>query len=175
MMINIGAPIPPDQVQTVTDYLTKNFPEKPAPAPVLIAGDTKVTIKEWTVPTPGSRPHDPLAGPDGTCGIQANSPTSSVISIPRPAKSKNTRCRRIPAHTASIFGQDGKIWYTANFGGYIGKLDPKTGAVVKYTLPDPKAKDPHTPHFDQNGILWFTVQGANMLGGSIRKPARSSW
>ena len=29
MMQNFGAPIPPDQVATITDYLTTNFPEKP--------------------------------------------------------------------------------------------------------------------------------------------------
>ncbi len=31
-------------------------------------------------------------------------------------------------------------------------------------MPDPKAKDTHTLIFDHDGILWFTVQQANMLG-----------
>ena len=31
-------------------------------------------------------------------------------------------------------------------------------------MPDPNAKDPHTLNFDQKGILWFTVQQANMVG-----------
>jgi virginiamycin B lyase len=31
-------------------------------------------------------------------------------------------------------------------------------------MPDPKARDPHTPLFDQSGVLWFTVQSANMIG-----------
>jgi len=66
MMQNFGAPIPPDQVATITDYVTKSFPEKPRPAAVLLAGSIDVTIKEWPVATPGSRPHDPLAARDGS-------------------------------------------------------------------------------------------------------------
>src|SRR5262249_15560504 len=65
MMINHGVAIPPDQLETITAYLTKNFPEKPNPVGVVIPGPAKVSIKEWQVPTPGSRPHDPLATTDG--------------------------------------------------------------------------------------------------------------
>ena len=63
-----------------------------------------------------------------------------------------------------VADRDGNIWFTANFAGYIGKLDPGTGKVTEYRLPDPAARDPHTPLFDQSGILWFTVQGGNMIG-----------
>ena len=31
-------------------------------------------------------------------------------------------------------------------------------------MPDPAARDPHTPIFDRNGILWFTVQTGNFVG-----------
>ena len=48
-------------------------------------------------------------------------------------------------------------------GHYIGKLDPSTGAVTEYPLPDPKARGPHTPIFDQKGTLWFTLQ-SGMVG-----------
>ena len=54
------------QALVIRDYLVKNFPEKPKPAPSLIAGGAHVEIREWVVPTPGSRPHDPLAYPDGS-------------------------------------------------------------------------------------------------------------
>src|SRR5258708_36233643 len=60
--------------------------------------------------------------------------------------------------------QDGTIWYTGNTGVLIGKLDPKTGAVTEYPMPDPNAKAPHTLIFDKAGILWFTVQNANRIG-----------
>ena len=57
--------LPKEQGDVVVEYLAKNFPEQPKPAPVLLAGDTKVAFKEWNLPTLGSRPHDPLATPDG--------------------------------------------------------------------------------------------------------------
>ena len=31
-------------------------------------------------------------------------------------------------------------------------------------MPDPAARDPHTPLFDRKGQLWFTLQQANMVG-----------
>jgi streptogramin lyase len=67
--------------------------------------------------------------------------------------------------------QEGNIWFTGNFAGYIGKLDPKTGAIIEYRLPD-EARDPHTPVFDQAGSLWFTVQGADMIGRLVPKTGR---
>src|SRR5262245_51899680 len=57
--------LPADRTAIIADYLAKNFPEKPKPPAVLIPGNVSVTIKEWEVPSPGSRPHDPLATPDG--------------------------------------------------------------------------------------------------------------
>lgn len=32
----------------------------------IAAGDDDVVIREWDVPTPNSRPHDPAVGPDGS-------------------------------------------------------------------------------------------------------------
>ena len=64
---------------------------------------------------------------------------------------------------------NGNIWFTANFKGYIGKLDPKTGAISEYPMPDVKAHDPHTLVFDQKGTLWFTVQSANMVGRLVTR------
>ncbi len=128
MMLNVGAPVPPDQVGVLTEYLVKNFPEKPEPAPSIIAGNAEVAIKEWVVPTAGARPHDPLAYADGS------------------------------------------IWFTGNFAGYIGKLDPKTGKFTEYSLPDPKARDPHTPKSNPCGMVitsqdipWFCEFGSNRL------------
>src|SRR3989441_980773 len=60
--------------------------------------------------------------------------------------------------------KDGNIWYTGNTGALIGKLDPKTGAVTEYKMPDPDVKDPHTLIFDRSGILWFVAQNANRVG-----------
>src|ERR1700684_2867295 len=65
MMRNFGAPVPDDQWDTVRAYLIRSFPEQPRPPAVLIPGPVEVNIMEWPLPTPGSRPHDPMAGKDG--------------------------------------------------------------------------------------------------------------
>jgi virginiamycin B lyase len=165
MMVNDGAAVPADRLDTVVDYLATNFPPKAAPDAVLIPGGVDVTIKEWVVPTPGSRPHDPLAAPDGSIwytGQMANA-------LGRLDPASGTFKEYHPPTAASgphglAMDADGNVWFTENFAGAIGKLNPRTGTFTEYKLPDPAARDPHTPIFDQSGTLWFTAQGANMIG-----------
>ncbi len=165
MMTNHGVTVPADQVATITEYLTKNFPEKAKPAGVVIPGPAKVSIKEWTVPTPGSRPHDPLATADGSLWY-----TGQMNNVLGRLDPKTGRFKEYPLkmpHSGPhglVEDRDGNIWYTGNTGALVGRLDPKSGAVTEYTMPDPDAKDPHTLIFDQSGILWFTVQNANRVG-----------
>jgi virginiamycin B lyase len=165
MMVNVGAPITKAEAATVTDYLTQNFPEKPKPAAVVVAGNANVSIEEWEVPTPGSRPHDPLWTPDGNMWYSGH--MANVLGRFDPRTQKFTEFHpKVPGSGPHglVADKDGNIWFTANFKGYIGKLDPKTGDVTEYDLPDPNARDPHTPLFAPNGMLFFTVQSANMVG-----------
>src|SRR5262249_28766494 len=60
MMKNHGISVPQDEVASLTEYLVKTFPEQAKPEGRDRAGPAQITIKTWTVPTPGSRPHDPL-------------------------------------------------------------------------------------------------------------------
>jgi virginiamycin B lyase len=46
----------------------------------------------------------------------------------------------------------------------IGKIDPKTGKVTEYRMPNPEARDPHTMAFNNDGLMYFTVQGGNFVG-----------
>ncbi|MFL5312925.1 MAG: hypothetical protein ACJ79H_21030 [Myxococcales bacterium] len=165
MMLNHGVPIPPGQLGTITEYLIKNFPEKPKPVGVVVPGPAKVSMQEWQVPTPGSRPHDPLAARDGSLWY-----TGQMANVLGRIDPKSGKIREYPLKTphSGPHGLDedqrGNIWYTGNTGALIGKLDPKTGAVTEYNLPDPNAQDPHTLIFDRSGVLWFTVQNANRVG-----------
>ncbi len=59
---------------------------------------------------------------------------------------------------------DGNIWYTGNAAGLIGKVDPKTGKITEYKMPNPKARDPHTIAFLRDGRIFFTVQAGNFIG-----------
>ncbi|HXN10784.1 MAG TPA: hypothetical protein VN859_06035 [Steroidobacteraceae bacterium] len=165
MMVNAGAPLPAAQFDNVLDYLAVHFPEKPIPPAVLLAGKVQASIRDWALPIAGSRPHDPLAAPDGS--IWYSGQMASVLGRLEPDTGKITEFHtRIPGSGPHGLVMDtaGNVWFTANFQGYIGKFDPHTRTFTEYPLPDPKARDPHTPLFDAHGRLWFTVQGANMVG-----------
>ena len=156
--------LPQDQARPVTDYLTQHFPEKPRPPAVVIPGSAAVSIKEWMVPSLGSRPHDPLATRDG-----ANWWTGMFATVLGRLDPKTGAMKEYALKTSQsgphglVEDASGNVWFTANLKGYIGKLNPATGEVTEYTLPDPKARGPHTPIFDQKGMLWFTLQ-SGMVG-----------
>ncbi|HEY7680776.1 MAG TPA: cytochrome C [Terriglobia bacterium] len=164
MMVTSGAPLAKDQVPVVLDYLATNFPDT-SPKAVVVPGPVEVSIKEWTVPTPGSRPHDPLVAPDGM--IWYTGQRANVMGRFDP-KTEQFKEYKLKIENSGPHGlaadKDGNIWFTGNGAAYVGKLDPKTGEVTEYKMPDPKARDPHTPIFDHKGNVFFTLQGANMVG-----------
>ena len=165
MMRNFGAPVPEEDWPAVTDYLIKSFPERSRPAAAIIPGPVEASIKEWPLPTPGSRPHDPARGKDGSIWYSGQLANLIGRLDPKTGQFKEYPIKR--AQTAPhglVEDKDGNVWFTGNFRGLIGKLDPKTGEVTEYKLPDPAAKDPHTLVFDHDGILWFSVQQANIVG-----------
>ncbi len=163
MMVNQGVELPADQIEPLREYLTRSFPEKGKPDGVVIPGPAEVSFQNWQVPTPGSRPHDPLATKDGSLWYTGQ--LANVLGRLDPATGKFTEFQLKTPHSGPHGLQedhDGNIWYTGNTGSLIGKLDPKTGAVTEY--PTPEQGDPHTLIFDKNGILWFTMQNLNRIG-----------
>jgi virginiamycin B lyase len=157
--------LPPDTRNTVATYLGEHFSSKTRPPTVVVPGSMKIDIKEWVVPSLGSRPHDPLAFSDGSIwwtGMFAN-----VVGRldPKTGAMKEYKLKTPNSGPHGLTeGKDGNIWFTANTGGYVGRLDPKTGDIKEFKMPDSAARDPHTPRFDVKGNLWFTVQQANMVG-----------
>jgi virginiamycin B lyase len=163
MMMNAGAALSPDQGQQLINYLVKSFPEKPIPGFKQVDGPVKVKITEYELKTPGSRPHDPLAAPDGTMYFTAHMGSYIGHLDPKTGEIKEYHTKTpVSGPHGLTMDKDGNVWYTGNFKGYIGKLDPKTGQMTEYRTG--AAKDPHTPLFDKDGILWFTSQNSNMVG-----------
>jgi virginiamycin B lyase len=155
--------LPAADRSTLSDYLAKNFPERPRPAAVMLTGPASAKITEWLVPSLGSRPHDPLATPDGMIWWtgqfanrlgRLNPKTGEMKEFP--LKTENSGPHGLAAD------RDGNVWFTANSSRYVGKLDPKTGEVTEYPLNDPDARGPHTPIFDQKGTLFFTLQSGQV-------------
>jgi len=165
MMINFGVPVPADQINLITDYLAANLPEKPKPDAVVVPGPAKVVIREWQVPIPGSRPHDPLATRDGAIWY-----TGQMTNRLGRVDPKTGQVREYPLKSPAtgphglVEDRDGNIFYTGNHQALIGKLDPRTGSITEYKMTDPNAKDPHSLSFAQDGMLFFTLQQSNMIG-----------
>lgn len=172
--------LPREQAAGVAEYLAQHFPEQPRPEAVLIPGEARVTIREWLVPSLGSRPHDPLAAPDSS--IWWTGQWANVLGRLDP---KSGAMREYPLKTPEsgphglVADGRGFIWYTGISKHHIGRLDPRTGEVKEYPMPDPKARGPHTPIFDAEGTLWFTLQ-SGMVGslnpstGKVRLAATPS-
>jgi len=164
MMKAAGAPITDDQAHQITAYLIANFPEKPRPKPAQLGGPVQVKFQIWKTPTPGSRPHDPLATADGALWWSGQFANRLGRLDPKTGDMKEYPIPVRGGPHGLINDKDGNIWYGGNWGGHIGKLDVSTGEFKYYPMPDPKARDPHTPLFDKNGILWFSVQNGGFMG-----------
>jgi virginiamycin B lyase len=148
--------LPKDQADAVASYLATHFPVKPAPEGKVIAGPATAKFTEWMLPTPGQRPHDPLAARDGSIWW-----TGMFINVLGRLDPKTGAMKEFPLTTPRsgphglVEDKDGNIWYTANQSTHIGRLDPKTGKVTEYPLPA-GVRGPHTPIFDQQGTFFFT-------------------
>jgi len=129
------------------------------------AGELKVTIREWAVPTKGAHPHDPAVGADGALWFTEQMQNKIGRLDPKSGAFKEYPLKLEDSGPHGLVAdREGNIWFTGNFKGYIGKMDPRTGAVTEYKIPDPKGEDPHPAVFDGDGVLWFTLQTSNMVG-----------
>ena len=124
-----------------------------------------VPIKEYEVPTPKSRPHDPALAPDGSLWYTGQAANKLGRLDPQSGQFKEfpLKTPRSGPH-GLVADQQGDIWFTAISAGYVGKLDPKTGDVQEFRPADHTEIDPHTPVFDHNGTLWFTNEDTNYVG-----------
>lgn len=152
--------VPEAEADTIAAYLGTHFPVKPAPEAVLIAGDTQVNIREWLVPSLGSRPHDPMAARDGSVWWTGQwssklgrlTPSSgTMVEYPLPDDS---------GPHGLVEDGAGNVWFTGISQNYLGMLDPETGAVTQY--PVTEGRGPHTPTIDRNGNVWFTMQSGHV-------------
>ena len=70
----------------------------------------------------------------------------------------------IPTAYGVGIAPDGTIWFTeATPDGKVGKVNPKTLEVTKYTVPTPGAR-PRRIKVDSDGIVWFAEYNAGKIG-----------
>lgn len=62
------------------------------------------------------------------------------------------------------FDPDGNVWYTdRSVPNRVGRVDPRTGQITDYALPEPKA-DPHGLTVDRGGHVWWAETVGFHLG-----------
>jgi virginiamycin B lyase len=60
-------------------------------------------------------------------------------------------------------GPDGALWYTAEKGNVLGRLDPSTGQIREFVLSTPDS-GPHGLVVDRDGAIWFTAHAKGYIG-----------
>ncbi|MGB7844237.1 MAG: hypothetical protein WBL63_01370 [Candidatus Acidiferrum sp.] len=61
-------------------------------------------------------------------------------------------------------GPDDALWFTEQMANKLGRLDPKTGAIVEYALIGGKNSGPHGLVADAEGNIWYTANFAGYIG-----------
>jgi len=121
--------------------------------------------KEWEVPYGAkTRPRDPYADAQGRVWFVGQS--GNYIAY-RDTKSGEFKRYEIEpgTHPHNLVVDRGMVWFTGNRNGSIVKLDPATGKLTTFKLPDSTVRDPHTMIFDpKSGVAWFTAPQSDAVG-----------
>jgi virginiamycin B lyase len=170
-MMGRGAPVTEDELPVLVEYLAKNFPldaKTPAVTYTPLAPMTahvRAEFTEWDLPTPASRPSNPLAASDGSIWYTGQAANVLGRVDPKTGEIKEYELKT-PQSGPYGLAEDagGNIWYTGNSKAQIGMLDPRTGKISEYPISDPAARDPRSTVVDQKGNVWFTIQDGNKVG-----------
>jgi virginiamycin B lyase len=142
-------------------------------AALALAPTDTVRITEYPVPYPESRPRDPFVDARGRVWFVGQVGNYVAYFVPESRQFKRYELDPGVNPHNLIVANDGMVWYAGNRAAHIGKLDPATGKVVKYPMPDSAARDPHTLVFDRaQEHIWFTVQGGNFVGRLAMKTGK---
>ena len=166
MMVNFDGAGPQDQIGTLTEYLIKSFPERPRPPAVLIDGPVQAWIKLWQVPTPGSRPHDPLATRDGSIWYTGQM-TNKLGRVDPKNRSEQGIHPQDAAHRAARPGRGQGRQYLVHRqsrrSGRQARPEDRRGHRIQ-DAGSQGASDPHSLAIDPSGNVWFTAQQSNVVG-----------
>ena len=128
-------------------------------------------MQEFTVPWGrDGRPRDASVSPvDGAVffvGQEGEVPKGNYVARLDPKTGQFRQYALDPGTNphSCLVDSKGNVWYTGNRNGTLGRIDPRTGEITRFHVPDSTVKDPHTMVFDKNGNIWFTAQQSNAVG-----------
>src|SRR5258708_6418394 len=90
--------------------------------------------------------------------------STGALSVFDPKTEKFTHIPEVPTCYGIALDQEGNVWFTElTATGKVGKVDAKTLAVTKYTLPTANGR-PRRIQVDDKGIVWFGEFDAGRIG-----------
>src|SRR6266446_3322708 len=90
--------------------------------------------------------------------------STGALSVFDPKTEKFTHIPQVPTCYGIALDQEGNVWFTElTATGKVGKVDAKTLAVTKYTLPTVNGR-PRRIQVDDKGIVWFGEFDADVIG-----------
>ena len=116
------------------------------------------------VPWEGTRPRDPYVAPNGLVWSWDRKGTTS------PTRSQDRQVRSLQIDPGThphnlVVAPDRHGLVHRQSQRAAGEADLKTRKLTNYMMPDPdKVGDPHTMVLDKAGNVWFTAQGAAVVG-----------
>jgi streptogramin lyase len=60
--------------------------------------------------------------------------------------------------------RDGNVWIWEYRGHWFGKLDPKTGEITEYPIPNVDQASNHSVVVGPDGMIWFSEQATDTIG-----------
>jgi virginiamycin B lyase len=90
--------------------------------------------------------------------------STGALSVFDPKTEKFTHIAEVPTSYGIALDADGNAWFTElTPSGKVGKVDAKTLAVTKYTLPTQNGR-PRRIQVDEAGIVWFGEFDSGKIG-----------
>jgi virginiamycin B lyase len=124
-----------------------------------IAAPPAVTIKEWDVPTPNSRPHDPALAPDGSLWYTGQMANKLGRLDPKTMEIKEYELPQGARPRRLALAADGAIYYSDYARGFLGRLDPATGKVEEWPSPGGPTSKPYGIAITGDGTIWYSESG----------------
>jgi streptogramin lyase len=131
--------------------------EPPKPDQVLHANPSDAvlgaTIREYTIPTGlESMPHSILIDRQGDAWFSERGFRANMISRFEVGPEKFDQYPAPQPHSG-VVGKNGQIWMTLTNGPDLASVDPGTGKITTYAIPDRKMGT-HTAAVDSEGNIW---------------------
>jgi virginiamycin B lyase len=162
-LIDTMVELPAPQTDAAAAYLAAHFPEKQVPPAKIVPGTVNLAMKEFTIPTLGSRPHDGLGTKDGLLWYSGSWSNKIGQIDPKTGAIKEWDMKTpVSGPQGMVEDKDGNVWFTAIQKNYVAKLNRKTGEITEYRSQDPAHTGFHTPWMDQKGNFWFTIRSGHI-------------